>query len=55
MRGNSCQDVSISNIIEKGIFEWIASMPNKKMQLTIAKAARLATPSLTSFAIAADL
>jgi hypothetical protein len=30
-------------------------MPNKKMQLTIAKAARLATPSLTSFAIAADL
>ena len=32
-----------------------AQMPNKKMQLTIAKAARLATPSLTSFAIAADL
>ena len=29
--------------------------PNKKMQLTIAKAARLATPSLTSFAIPADL
>jgi hypothetical protein len=30
-------------------------MPNKKMQLTIAKGTRLATPSLASFAIAADL
>jgi len=28
--------------------------PNKKMQLTIAKAARFATPTLASFAIAAD-
>jgi len=30
-------------------------MPDKKMQLTIAKAARLATPSLAPSAIAADL
>ena len=29
--------------------------PNNKMQLTIAKATRLAAPSLTSSAIAADL
>jgi len=29
-------------------------MPNKKMQQTIAKVTRLATPSLAPFAIAAD-
>ena len=38
-------------IVEK----YYPRMPNKKLQLTIAKAARLAAPSRAPFAIAAEL
>jgi hypothetical protein len=33
----------------------LVAPPNKKLQLTIAKATRLATPSRVAFAIAAEL
>ena len=45
---------SVGTVLAMGVVDTM-NPPNKKMQLTIAKAARLATPSLASFAIAADL